>query len=68
MPRLTQAVPKYRKHKQPGLAIVTINGRDHLLGPHNTKASKLEYDRGRNCASKNRMCNDTSATTAISAS
>lgn len=39
MPRLANAVPKYRKHKQSGQAIVTINGRDHLLGPHNTKAS-----------------------------
>lgn len=45
MPRLTQAVPKYRKHKQSGQAIATINGRDHLLGPHGTKASRLEYDR-----------------------
>ncbi len=45
MPRLVQAIPKYRKHKQSGQAIVTINGRDHLLGPHGTRASKLEYDR-----------------------
>lgn len=45
MPRLTQIVPKYRKHKQSGQAIVTLSGRDHLLGPHGTKASKLLYDR-----------------------
>jgi hypothetical protein len=45
MPRLGNRVPKYRKHKQSGQAIVTINGRDHLLGPHSTKASKVEYDR-----------------------
>lgn len=45
MPRLTQAVPKYRLHRQSGQAIVTINGRDHLLGPHKSKASKIEYDR-----------------------
>jgi hypothetical protein len=45
MPRLTQAFPKYRRHKQTGHAIVTINGRDYLLGPHGTKASKFEYDR-----------------------
>ena len=45
MPRLGNRVPKYRKHKQSGQAIVTINGRDHLLGPHGTKASKLDYDR-----------------------
>ncbi|QDT74839.1 tyrosine-type recombinase/integrase [Lacipirellula limnantheis] len=45
MPRLIQAVPKYRKHRASGQAIVTINGRDHYLGPHNSKSSKLEYDR-----------------------
>jgi hypothetical protein len=45
MPRLKNAIPKYRKHKQSGQAIVTINGRDHLLGPHGTKTSKLAYDR-----------------------
>jgi integrase len=45
MPRLGNRVPTYRKHKQSGQAILTINGRDHLLGPHGTKASKLEYDR-----------------------
>ena len=44
MPRLTNAVPKYRKHSS-GNARVTINGRDYLLGPHGTKASKREYDR-----------------------
>lgn len=45
MPRLTEVVPKYRLHRQSGQAIVTINGRDHLLGPHKSKASKIEYDR-----------------------
>jgi hypothetical protein len=45
MPRLTQSVPKHRLHRQSRQAIVTINGRDHLLGPHETKASKVEYDR-----------------------
>ncbi len=58
MPRLTQSVPKYRLHKQSRQAITTINGRDHLLGPHGTKASKVEYDRlisewlasGRSCS------------------
>ncbi len=45
MPRLGNRVPKYRKHKQSGQAIVTINGRDCLLGPYGTKASKVEYDR-----------------------
>ena len=45
MPRLIQAVPKYRKHKASGLAFVEINGRRHYLGPWQSKASKLEYDR-----------------------
>jgi integrase len=45
MPRLTESVPKYRKHKGTRQAVVTINGRDHYLGPHGTKASRLEYDR-----------------------
>ncbi len=31
MPRLTKTLPTYRKHKQSGQAIVTLNGRDHLL-------------------------------------
>jgi len=38
-------VPKYRKHKQSGQAIVTLDGKDFLLGPHGTKASRIEYDR-----------------------
>lgn len=45
MPRLTDSVPKYRKHRASGQAIVTLCGRDHYLGPHNTKASRVEYDR-----------------------
>ncbi len=45
MPKSSTAVPKYRKHRSSGQAVVTINGRDHYLGPHGTKASKLEYDR-----------------------
>jgi integrase len=45
MPVLREAVPKYRKHRATGQAVVTINGRDHYLGPHGTKASRLEYDR-----------------------
>jgi hypothetical protein len=37
MPRLTNnRVPSYRLHKQSGQAIVTLGGKDHLLGqlPH----------------------------------
>jgi integrase len=45
MPRLIRTLPKYRKHKASGQAVVTICGRDHYLGPHGTKASKVEYDR-----------------------
>ncbi len=45
MPRLVQSVPKYQKHRASGQAVVAINCRDYYLGPHGTKASKLEYDR-----------------------
>jgi len=45
MPKLTKAVPKYRKHRASGQAVVTIGGRDHYLGPYGTKASRIEYDR-----------------------
>jgi integrase len=45
MPRLSNAVPKYRKHRESGQAVVTLNGRDIYLGPHGTKASRVEYDR-----------------------
>ncbi|HEX4125031.1 MAG TPA: hypothetical protein VHY37_09930 [Tepidisphaeraceae bacterium] len=45
MPRLTRSIPKYRKHRASGQAIVTLNGRDYYLGPHGTAASRREYDR-----------------------
>ncbi|MCA9148475.1 MAG: hypothetical protein KDA92_04220 [Planctomycetales bacterium] len=45
MPRLTSSLPKYRKHKVSGQAIVTLGGHDIYLGPHGTVASKKEYDR-----------------------
>ena len=45
MPRLTQSVPKYRKHKSSGQAIVELSGKQYYLGPHGTKTSKVEYDR-----------------------
>ena len=46
MPTLkTDRLPKYRKHKASGQALVTLAGKDHYLGPHGTVASKLEYDR-----------------------
>lgn len=45
MPRLIYTVPKYRRHKASGQAIVTIHGKDHYLGPWKSRASQLEYDR-----------------------
>ena len=45
MPTLKHSIPKYRKHRSSGQAIVTIACRDHYLGPHGTKASRIEYDR-----------------------
>ena len=45
MPKLSNSLPRYRKHKASGQALVTIAGRDHYLGPHNSKASRLQYDR-----------------------
>jgi hypothetical protein len=58
MPRLNGRIPKYRRHRASGQAIVTLNGRDHYLGPHGSETSKAEYDRlvtewlahGRRCA------------------
>ena len=44
MPRLYAAAPKYRNHRASGQAVVTIQGKDHYLGPWKSKASKLEYD------------------------
>ncbi len=38
-------IPGYRKHRGSGQAIVTLNGKDHYLGPHGSKVSKNEYDR-----------------------
>lgn len=45
MPRITtNRVPSYRLHRQSGQAIVTLNGRDILLGKHNTPESRRRYD------------------------
>jgi integrase len=44
MPRLTQSVPKYRKHRPSGQAVVEIAGKRHYLGPHGTRTSKIQYD------------------------
>jgi hypothetical protein len=45
MPRVTRDVPRYRKHRASGQAIVTLSSQDVYLGPHGTKVSRLEYDR-----------------------
>jgi integrase len=46
MPRIAgSSIPKYRKHRATGQAIVTLSGTDHYLGPHGSKASRIEYDR-----------------------
>src|SRR5262245_16623826 len=44
MPR-TNRPPSYRLHKATGQAVVTLDGRDHYLGPHDTPESRAEYDR-----------------------
>ncbi len=45
MPKLVIAVPRYAKHRASGQAVVSIEGRDFYLGPHGTRASRVEYDR-----------------------
>ena len=51
MPKLNHSYPKYRckrRKLKDGVrlvAVVTIHGVDHYLGPHGSKASHDEYDR-----------------------
>jgi site-specific recombinase XerD len=46
MPKLSpDRVPSYRLHKQSGQAIVTLGGKDFLLGSFKSAASRAEYDR-----------------------
>ena len=45
MPRLTNANPRYRRHRPSGQAVVTLDGHDHYLGIYGSKISRLEYDR-----------------------
>ncbi len=46
MPKLREnAVPSYRLHKQSGQAIVTLSGKDFLLGTHSSAQSRAEYHR-----------------------
>jgi len=45
MPRIAGiSMPKDRKPKASGQAIVTLSGKDHYLGSHGTVASRKEYD------------------------
>ena len=41
----SKSLPKYPYHKASGQAVVRLSGIDFHLGPHGTKANKLEYDR-----------------------
>lgn len=45
MPKLVSRLPKYRRHKASGQAVVFINGKDFYLGSWNSAASKAEYGR-----------------------
>ncbi|MDX2201032.1 MAG: site-specific integrase [Phycisphaerae bacterium] len=45
MPKLTKKLPSYRLHKVSGNAVVTLNGRDHYLGPHDSPESVDAYKR-----------------------
>jgi integrase len=46
MPKLRQnRVPAYRLHRQSGQAIVSLSGRDYLLGEHGSKDSREKYER-----------------------
>ena len=46
MPKLkNNQVPAYRLHEQSDQAIVTLSGKDHLLGPHGSSGSRERYDR-----------------------
>ena len=38
-------IPSYRLHKASGQAVVTLGGKDHYLGLHDTKSSTARYER-----------------------
>lgn len=42
---MSKRLPKYRRHKPSGQAVVTLGGHDHYLGKWQTPESKQEYDR-----------------------
>jgi hypothetical protein len=43
MSRSSTHLPKYRKHRSTGQAVVSISGRDFYLGPRGTKVSPPRY-------------------------
>jgi hypothetical protein len=45
MPRLVKVLPKDRKHRSSGQAVVTLNGRDVYLSTYGIQVSRVEYDR-----------------------
>lgn len=45
MPKLTRKLPSYRLHRVSGHAVVTLNGRDHYLGPRGSPESVEAYKR-----------------------
>ncbi len=45
MPTLKKALPKHRKHRASGQAVVTICGRDHYLGKYDSESSRSLYDK-----------------------
>jgi two-component system phosphate regulon sensor histidine kinase PhoR len=42
---MSKRIPSCRHHKPSGRAVVTLNGRDHYLGPYGSQVSRDEYDR-----------------------
>jgi integrase len=42
---MTPRIPSYRHHKARNLAVVTINGKDHYLGPYESPQSREKYHR-----------------------
>jgi len=42
---MSKRIPSYRQHKPSGQAVVTLNGKDHYLGPWGSDLSRNEYDR-----------------------
>ena len=41
----TKRIPSYRHHRPSGQAVVTLGGKDHYLGLHDTPASRAKYGR-----------------------